>query len=222
MPEDSSFPLEYVHIEPRDSSTGPSPAVFILHGRGADEQDLLSVARQLPASLAIYSLRAPNRLQAGYTWYDLDLSSGGLHQSQPDPDDYRTSLDRLDYFITQAARTHDLDAEQLGLLGFSQGAIMSFGFILEQPARIAWCAGLHGYLPESHADITPPNIAGKPVFIGAGSTDQIIPADRVKAAADRFQTLDCEVSFTVYDGGHGIAQAELTDLVAWVEDQQSQ
>lgn len=218
MTGESSFPLEYVHIEPREPSDESPPAVFILHGRGADEEDLLPVARQLPDALAIYSLRAPNRLQPGYTWYDLDLTAGDLHQSQPDRADYRASLDRLNDFITLAIKTHNLDETQLGLLGFSQGAIMSFGFSLEQPARIAWCAGLHGYLPESHADLAPDEIAGKPLFIGAGATDQIIPATRVEAAAERFQALGCEVAFTKYDAGHGISQTELAELVAWIEE----
>ena len=86
----TDIPLEHVHREPELDADG---AVFILHGRGADEQDLFPVAEQLPGKRHVVSFRAPDRLRGGYTWYDLDLSAGGLESSQPDPEGFRRSLD---------------------------------------------------------------------------------------------------------------------------------
>ncbi|CDK39881.1 phospholipase/carboxylesterase [Halorubrum sp. AJ67] len=71
----TDVPLEHVHVAPDDGTDGePAPAVFVLHGRGADEEDLLPVAAELPDELHVISLRAPDPLQGGYTWYELDLS----------------------------------------------------------------------------------------------------------------------------------------------------
>jgi Predicted esterase len=86
----SDIPLEYVHREPEAESES---AVFVLHGRGADEQDLLPVAEQLPGDHHVISFRAPDHLQGGYTWYQLDLSGGGLENSQPHSAEFRRSLD---------------------------------------------------------------------------------------------------------------------------------
>jgi len=213
----SDIPLEFVHVEPEQSTDGPAPAVFVLHGRGANEQDLLPIAEELPEAYHIVSLRAPDRLQGGYTWYDLDLSAGGLHQSQPDPADFERSRELVDASVAAAVDAYDLAADAIGLLGFSQGAITSLSLLLDDPGRYRWVVALHGYLPASHADLAPEGLAEKPVFIAAGASDQISPAARSEAAANRFEALGAAVSYTVYDAPHGVAREELSDLVAFVE-----
>lgn len=217
MTESPDLPLEYEFIQPRTRTTELIPSVFILHGRGANEQDLLPVARQFPDTLALVSLRAPDRLMGGYTWYDLNLSGGDLHASQPDPEEFQRSLNLVTEFVAEATPLFSFDPDRVGLFGFSQGAIMSFALVLDHPTDYAWATGSHGYLPDSHASRDPPGIENFPLFIGAGRADDIIPARRAEAAAKRFRELGCDVSYTVYDTGHGIGQAELTDLISWVE-----
>ena len=211
-------PLDHKTISPPDDADGPHPAVFVFHGRGADETDLLPVAQRFPEELFVVSFRAPDRLRGGYTWYELDLSAGGLHQSQPEAAEFRRSLDLIDESIDAAVEAYDLDPDRLGLLGFSQGAISTFALLLEHPDRFAWAAGLHGYLPESHADLTPDSIAGTPVFVGAGQQDQIIPPARAENAAVRLSEVGCAVDSNTYDVGHGIGPDELEDLLAWLDD----
>ncbi len=215
----SELPLESVHIEPETASAGPSPAVFVLHGRGANEQDLLPIAAELPDSLHVISLRAPDRLQGGYTWYELDLSGGGLHQSQPHQGDFERSLGLIADSVEAAVDAYGLDSERLGLLGFSQGAITSMSLLLESPTDFQWVVALHGYLPASHRKLNPDGIVDKPVFIAAGSADQIIPAARTEAAAERFEQLGAAVGYNVYETAHGVSREELTDLVAFVDAQ---
>lgn len=212
----TEIPLEHVHVAP-DDETEKAPAVFVLHGRGADEEDLLPVARHLPDGLHVVSLRAPDPLQGGYTWYELDLSAGGLESSQPDAADFRRSLDLVAESVDAAVESYDLDPDRLGLLGFSQGAITSLSLALEDPDRYAWIVALHGYLADAHADLDPDGIEGKPVFVGAGAGDRVIPESRSTAAADRFEAIGAAVTRGSYPGGHGIGQQELSDLVAFVE-----
>jgi len=215
----TELPLECVHIEPETASDGPAPAVFVLHGRGANEQDLLPIANELPDSAHIISLRAPDRLQGGYTWYELDLSGGGLHQSQPDRVDFERSLGLVADSVAAAVEKYNLDADRLGLLGFSQGAITSMSLLLESPETYQWVVALHGYLPDSHRDLDPEGIVEKPVFIAAGSADEIIPAARSEAAAERFEQLGAAVEYNVYNAAHGVSPEELADLVAFVDAQ---
>ncbi|OYR76689.1 MULTISPECIES: alpha/beta hydrolase [Halorubrum] len=213
----TEIPLEHVHVAPDEESGGePAPAVFVLHGRGADEEDLLPVAAELPDDLHVVSLRAPDPLQGGYTWYELDLSAGGLESSQPDADDFRRSLDLIGESVERAVDAYGLDADRLGLLGFSQGAITSLSLLLEDPDRYAWVVTLHGYLAESHADLDPDGIEGKPVFVGAGAGDRVIPESRTTAAVERFETLDADVASGSFPGGHGIGPQELDAVVEFV------
>ena len=216
----TDIPLEHVHVAPDDSPDGePAPAVFVLHGRGADEEDLLPVAAELPDGHHVVSLRAPDPLQGGYTWYELDLSAGGLESSQPDAADFRRSLDLIVESVEAAVDAYGLDADRLGLLGFSQGAITSLSLLLEDPSRYAWVVALHGYLPESHADLDPDGIEGKPVFVGAGAGDRVIPESRTSAAVDRLEAVGAAVAHGSFPGGHGIGPQELDAVVEFVGSQ---
>ncbi|MFW6000492.1 MAG: alpha/beta hydrolase [Halorubrum sp.] len=213
----TDIPLEHVHVAPDEGSDGESaPAVFVLHGRGADEEDLLPVAAELPDELHVVSLRAPDRLQGGYTWYELDLSAGGLESSQPDAEDFRRSLDLIVESVEAAVDAYGLDADRLGLLGFSQGAITSLSLLLESPDRYAWVVALHGYLAASHADLDPEGIEGKPVFVGAGAGDRVIPESRTSAAVDRLDALGADVTSGSFPGGHGVGPQELAAVVEFV------
>ncbi len=212
----TEIPLDHVHVAP-DDDPETAPAVVVLHGRGADEEDLLPVARHLPDDFHVVSLRAPDPLQGGYTWYELDLSGGGLEESQPDAGDFRRSLDLVAESVERATEAYDLDPDRIGLLGFSQGAITSLSLVLADPDRYAWVVALHGYLADSHADLDPDGIEGKPVFVGAGAGDRVIPESRSAAAADRFAEVGADVTSDSYPGGHGIGQRELADVVAFVE-----
>jgi phospholipase/carboxylesterase len=216
----TDIPLEHVHVAPDDSTDGKSaPAVFVLHGRGADEEDLLPVAAELPDGHHVVSLRAPDPLQGGYTWYELDLSAGGLESSQPDAADFRRSLDLVVESVEAAVDAYGLDAGRIGLLGFSQGAITSLSLLLEDPDRYAWVVALHGYLPESHADLDPDGIEGKPVFVGAGAGDRVIPESRTSAAVERLEAVGAAVEHGSFPGGHGIGPRELDAVVGFVESQ---
>jgi phospholipase/carboxylesterase len=214
---DARLPLEHVHVAPDAPSDGAEPAVIVLHGRGANEEDLLPVARRLPDTLHVVSLRAPDRLGAGYTWYDLDLSAGGLHQSQPDEADFERSLELIADSVDTAIDAYGLDPDRIGLLGFSQGAISSMSALIERPDRYAWVVALHGYLAATHEG-TDVDLADAPVFVGAGTADEIIPVERAEAAADRLAAMGAAVTYRTYDVGHGVGQAELADVVEFVTD----
>lgn len=209
---DADLPLHHVHVEPDEPT---DRLVVVLHGRGANEQDLLPVARELPPAHVV-SLRAPDAMGPGYTWYELDLSGGGLHQSQPDADEFRRSLDLVTESIAAAREAYGADS--VGLLGFSQGAITSLSLLLEDPARFDWVVALHGYLAESHADRVPDGLAEVPVFVGAGEADEVIPVSRSEAAAEALREAGAPVTYRTYPTGHGIGRDELADVVAFVED----
>lgn len=214
----TDIPLEHVTREPATPTDGPGPGLVVLHGRGADERDLLPVAEALPDELFVVSLRAPDPLGPGFTWYDLDLSAGGLHESQPDPDGFRRSLDLVEASAAGAVEAYDLDPDRLGFLGFSQGAITATALLLEAPGTVAWLAAHHGYLPASHADLAPEAVRGRPVLVAGGAADEVIPAERTEAAADRLREVGAEVTAETFPGGHGIGPDERAALTAFVAD----
>ncbi|MCL7416610.1 MAG: dienelactone hydrolase family protein [Halalkalicoccus sp.] len=210
-------PLEHVSNAPENPTEGPAPAVVLIHGRGTNERDLLPIAGRLPDELHVLSVRAPDRLQGGYTWYELDLSAGGLHASQPHPEEFRRSLDLLHEFVEWALGEYDLDPERVGLLGFSQGSITSLAALCERPESYDWVVAFNGYLPDSHEERVE-NASGKPVFIGAGESDQIIPVERAERAAQLLEEAGADVRFEVYPVGHGTHPEEIRAVSAWVAE----
>lgn len=211
------LPLAYESRVP-DDANDPAPAVIVLHGRGATERDLIPLAEELPGDPHIISLRAPDSLGPGYTWYELDLSGGGLHASEPDRDDWSRSLELVGESIDTAVDAFGLDPNRIGLLGFSQGAIVSLGLMIEQPGRYAWIGALHGYLPSHYPRDAIEAAAGTPVFLAAGSNDQIIPATRAEEAKKRLSEAGVDTTYRVYPIGHGTAPDEIDDLRQWVDE----
>lgn len=216
MDSDPELPL--VHVSRPGTVDSNAPAVVLIHGRGTNERDLLSIGAQLPEEIHVLSVRAPQSMGGpnSYTWYDLDLSEGGLHASQPDPEGFRRSLDLVHEFVEAATERYDLDPDRIGLLGFSQGSITSLSALLERPGAYRWVIALNGYLSESHeSDVA--NADGKPVFIGCGSMDQVIPPQRAERAAELLSEGGADVRFETYGVGHGTTPQELSDAVQWLD-----
>ncbi len=210
--------LPLVHLHRPGTVETASPAAILIHGRGANERDLLPIGVQLPDELDILSVRAPQSMPrpGSFTWYDLDIEDGDIHQSQPEPDGFQESLEMVHSFVAEAIEGYNLDADRIGLLGFSQGAIMALSALVGNPEQYRWIVALNGYLAASHESIVE-NAAGKPVFIGCGSQDQLIPAARAKRAADRLRDAGADVRFERYPVGHATTPSEVTDIVSWVE-----
>lgn len=217
MATESELPL--AHVSRPGTVESNAPAVVLIHGRGTNERDLLPIGAQLPEELHVLSVRAPQQMDGpdSYTWYDLDLSGGGLHASQPDAEGFRRSLDLVHEFVEAAVDAYDLDPERIGLLGFSQGSITSLSALLERPEAYRWVVALNGYLAASH-ESEAGNAAGKPVFIGCGSMDQVIPPARAERAAETLEAGGVDVRFETYEVGHGTTPTEITDVIGWTRE----
>lgn len=211
-------PLQYVEKPPNVDHSGPAPAVVLVHGRGADERDLVPISEHLPDELHVFSVRGPASMDDGYRWYEIDLEDGGIHSSQPDPETFRKTMIRLLKFLQYVTKTYDVHPKRIGLLGFSQGATLSLSAAVQEPDRIAWVVGLNGYLPKSYGAADKlANVDNIPIFLAAGRMDLVVPQDRVKRAADRLRDAGLDVRYETYPVGHGAEDSELNDVGEWVE-----
>ena len=213
----SADDLPLTHISRPGTVDENAPAVVLIHGRGTNERDLAPIGARLPEKIHVLSVRAPNSMGGpdSYTWYDLDLSAGGLHASQPDPEGFRRSLDLVHEFVERAVEAYELDADRIGLLGFSQGAITSLSALVERPDAYRWVVALNGYLAAEHEDQVE-SAAGKPVFVGCGAMDQVIPPQRAERAAKLLEKGGAEVRFERYGVGHGTTPGEIADVTEWL------
>ena len=138
--------LEYVERAPRIKSEAPAPLLILLHGYGSNEMDLFSFAEELPDEMHIISVRAPQSLGFNaYAWYSINFDADQNKFS--DLDEARVSLDKISVFIDEITEKLTVDTSKIFLLGFSQGAILSYGVSLNTD-KVQNVIALSGYLNE--------------------------------------------------------------------------
>jgi phospholipase/carboxylesterase len=200
------------YFEPaRAASNGPAPALLLLHGRGADELDLLGIVPALDPRLAIVSARAPFELGFGYYWYEL------LDIGRPEERSFRRALELLDAFSVEIATRYQLEPTQLYVLGFSQGAMMAGALALTKPDRVAGTVALSGYLP-LHAGLTldATRQADTAWFVAHGERDPVIPVGFGRESRDFLSSAGADLTYHEYPIPHAINDAELADVARWL------
>lgn len=200
---------------PAREGPAPHPGLILLHGRGADEKDLLSLADIDPRFFTI-SLRAPLRLPSGgYMWYQLDQRGVGF----PEIGTLQASLDLLRRFLTEVVPGYPIDATRLYAGGFSMGAVMSGTLGLLYPDVIAGAIMLSGYLPlHSGLPFRPEAAAGHHFFEAHGTMDRVIPISFGRAAMRYLEETPVDLTYREYPIAHQIGPQEFEDLHAWVTD----
>jgi phospholipase/carboxylesterase len=192
----------------------PHPGLLLLHGRGADENDLLPLAAELDPRLFTVSARAPFEFPwGGAMWYELDSRGIGF----PETRSLHASLDLLHTFMTEIADTYPIDPQRLYVGGFSMGAVMSGTLALLEPAKIAGAIMLSGYLAlHNNLPFRPDQAIGHPFFQAHGVHDTVIPVSFASEACDYLTTADVDLTYREYPIAHQIGTAELQDLDAWL------
>lgn len=194
------------------------PLVIFLHGYGSNEADLFGLREELPDGYTYLSLRAPGAVeQDAYKWFtskrgeaDYDGVSAELASSQK----------LLGDFIARAVAKYHTRADKVVLVGFSQGAIMSYEVALRRPASVRGIAVLSGsLLPVLHAELKPsPALKGLAVFIGHGTDDPQLPVKDATQAEQVLQGLGITPQVHIYPGqAHSVSAMEVTDLRAWLQ-----
>lgn len=209
------LPLKYLEQANPDSHN--QPLVIFLHGYGSNEQDLFGIKDDLPARYTYLSVQAPVALDAdSYQWF----RKKGEGAYNGETDDLKTSGQVLLDFIAQAAKKYHTEANKVYLVGFSQGAIMSYEVGLRHPEAVGGIAALSGrILPVLKAELKPDEKRQKlAIFIGHGTKDPRLPYVDGTAADSLLQKLSLKPEFHGYEGlGHNISAAEIADLDAWLQ-----
>lgn len=205
--------LQYLVREPKVKS-GKKKAIILLHGVGSNENDLFSLANQLPDEFLVISPRGQFTLGAGrYAWYNVDFSTG---KPVFNADQELSSREVITKFVKQIKQKYDV--EELYLGGFSQGAIMSYSIGLTNPIEVKGIIALSGRLLEEIRPIVAKNndVQHLKVFVAHGVYDNTLPIHYAREAKTYLQKLKVQLSYLEYDIGHQIIQATMKDLVSWL------
>lgn len=201
-------------VAPMSTATsGVYPALILLHGRGANEDDLLGLASYLDPRFLIISVRAPFEFPfGGYTWYDLhEVGAPELRQ-------FNESYQRLSQFIEDVRQQYPVDPAQIFLLGFSMGSVMAYALSLTKPEMVKGIVAHSGYVPEN----TPlkfqwSKLAGLSFFVAHGTHDPVIGVDFGRRAQQLLSTTEADLTYKEYPIGHQVSEESLTDFSTWLQ-----
>jgi len=194
--------LDGPRLEPR--GTAPTSLVVLLHGYGANGDDLIALGdgwrRWLPEAVFV----APNAPEAipgmygGLQWFPLTLR---------DPSEYWRGVvsaqPAVDRFLDEQLARYRLSADRLVLVGFSQGTMMALHVGLRRTVAPAGIVGYSGLLagPEHLPEIT----ARPPILLIHGEADDLIPVAALHAAREQLAKSDLLLEWHMRPGvGHGI------------------
>lgn len=187
----------------------PSAVVVLLHGYGANGDDLIPLGdgwrRTLPDAVFV----APNAPHAipgmygGLQWFPLTLR---------DPSEYWRGVTAaqpiLDRFLDAELARYRLAADRLVLVGFSQGTMMALHVGLRRAVAPAGIVAYSGLLagPEHLAETK----ARPPLLLVHGEVDDLIPVEALHVAREALAAAGVPLEWHVRPGlGHGIdAQAQ--------------
>lgn len=206
--------LDYRLRKPLIETADPQ-VLFLIHGYGSHEEDLFSFSQHLPAEYLIISLRAPLSLGfGGYAWYSIHFNE--QQDKWTDEKEAIASqtliLNNINYHLDQFS----LKNKKVSLLGFSQGAILSWAIGLSHPASIDKIIALSGYVNEDIFTYATEGLEQLRCFSSHGTQDPTLPISWARKGIDQLKLKPLKVDFKEYEAGHGINPENFQDLIHWL------
>jgi phospholipase/carboxylesterase len=208
--------LNYLIREPK-IKLDKNPLLLLLHGYGSNAEDLFSFANELPDEYYVIAAQAPYDLQYGsYAWYAINFDADQNKFS--DNEQAKSSRDLIAGFIDELILNYSIDAKAVSLLGFSQGAILSYAIALSHPEKISKVIALSGYLNEEIIEENYRNndFSKLNIFASHGVVDQVIPVTWARKTTPFLDALGIESIYKEYPIGHGISPQIFADFKNWL------
>jgi len=196
-----------------------NPVLILLHGFGSNEEDLFSFASELPKNYYIVSVRAPKPLAPyGYAWFDIQFDAYG-NKITNDEEAWLAKNLVID-FINEVVNKYPIDKDNVNLIGFSQGAILSYAVALTQPKLVNKVVALSGYFKKDLIKDYLPQEEYKHLkfFISHGTVDQVISIEDARKISPILTELGITHTYKEYPVGHGVAPQNFYDLRKFIEE----
>ena len=206
------------YLELKNTSENCNKLIFILHGYGADSNDLFSIAtywqRFLPDAYFCVP-NAPNSCQvnpAGFEWFDLMQTNNETIIKEN-----LVSLKKLEDTINKKINDLKLEHQKLILVGFSQGTMMSVQYAIRQKKKIAGVLGYSGKIYDY--ELFNKELISKPKMrFLHGNIDEIVPIEEMYKSVDFLKQKDFDVDCKAYEGlGHSISPNGLSDGLDFIK-----
>ncbi|MBX7131670.1 MAG: alpha/beta hydrolase [Fimbriimonadaceae bacterium] len=200
--------MSYVHLYRPATDPVEMRTLVLLHGTGADEHDLIPLARAVLPGAAILGLRG-------------DVSENGMPrffrrfaEGVFDLEDVAFRAQKLADFISEAAQTYAFDPAQAVAVGFSNGANIAAATMLLHPGTFGQAVLMRAMVTVRPDTI--PDLSDSRILICSGKTDSIVPVEDASELADMFRSGGADVTHAWAESGHRMAEDEIPLIADWL------
>jgi phospholipase/carboxylesterase len=201
----------------RESASEPEGALVLMHGRGADENDLFPLLEALDPQRRFVGAtpRGPHSLPPGGAhWYML----GGI--GTPERTTFDASYSALSEWLDGFLEEHGVPFDRLALGGFSQGGVMSYALGLgrgrPRPAALTVFSSFIPRVEGFELDLSQPPPLPR-VAIGHGTLDQVIGVEWGREAREVFEAAGADVLYRETPMYHQLDPAFVGEVSQWLE-----
>ncbi len=192
-----------------------APLMILLHGYGSNEKDLIQLAPLLHEGLRYISVRAPHTLDMGmFGWFPLGFTPTGITV------DYAAAEEaRLQFisFIREILAEYKPAGNKVFLMGFSQGAVMSYMTAFSEPELLHGVIACSGQLPERNLPLDNPALRKLPFIVLHGLYDDVLPIAKGRASREWLQQRVDDLTYQEYPIAHQIADEGIRLIHSWLE-----
>ena len=193
-----TYSLNTTLINPKSNSSVKN-IVILCHGYGGDGKDISVLANYWKNFLTHTLFVCPNAPEvckvnpSGFQWFDL--------MDQSDDEILSKSLiaeQKLNLLIDEVLDANSLDDDNLGLVGFSQGCMISLQTALKRKKKIKCVIGYSGkLLNPSHME---KNIYSRPeIYLMHGEIDGVVPINALLEAKEFFKKNEYKISTKIFE-----------------------
>ncbi len=192
-----SYSLNSIIINPISKSS-PKNAVILCHGYGGDGKDISIIANYWKNFLSDTLFLCPDAPEvcninpSGYQWFDLT--------AQTEDEILSKSLiaeKKLNQYIDDIKKKHNLKTEQIALVGFSQGCMISIQTALKRKDELKCLIGYSGKIINSNH--LSKNILSKPkIYLMHGEDDQVVPINHILESKDFLLTNGFNITTKIF------------------------
>jgi phospholipase/carboxylesterase len=210
--------LQYVLVTPEGFTAGAGyPLVVLLHGFGANMQDLASLAPYIDETGYAYAFpNAPFTVQLGpgYTGYSWATGRPGMEPPASDAPDID---ELLEVFMSEVRSETGAEMGKAVLGGFSQGGGLTLRFGLPRPEQFGGLAVLSGFFrdQETVGERLPAERKQR-IFVAHGTEDPTVAIEGGRATKAFLEGAGYEFEYHEYPIRHEISGPEIEDLKTWL------
>lgn len=185
--------------------------LFLLHGTGGDQFDLLPIVRDLQPHFQVVSLLG-NVREHGMPRFFVRQPSGEF-----DVQSIEIEAEKLRQFVEAWCASQALSLSEVAFLGYSNGANMIMALAQLFPEVVQRAVILHGLLP---LDRELSDFSGKNFLVTYGENDQMIPPQKAESLVDTLRAAGAQVETVIHSGGHEFRAEEQTALLEFLQPKQ--